>query len=245
MVEIDLISVWGRNLTWLQCRDRNWLDFCVDHRSWIVLVYGSKLTFFFVSAQRNRLDTRVGVEIYLVSVMGSKLAWDLCAGSILTYFYCAGRNAWLQGMDRRWHDYRMPTGNPRVILWAWKLTWFLRGWSKLSCFQCGRRNLIWFECGDEIVLVVVWGVEIDLILLLGSEWTWCLFDGRQWLAFSVWKEMSSVFVPGYQNRLDIWVGILREGFKLTWFWRGYRSWLVFVRGSKSASFCVLVEFTSF
>ena len=66
MVEIDLISVWGRNLTWLQCRDRNWLDFCVDHRSWIVLVYGSKLTFFFLY-RRSEID--------LIPEWGSKFIW--------------------------------------------------------------------------------------------------------------------------------------------------------------------------
>ena len=32
---------------------------------------------------RNRLDIRVGIEIDLISVMGSKLTWRLCAGSKL------------------------------------------------------------------------------------------------------------------------------------------------------------------
>ena len=41
---------------------------------------------------RNRLDIRVGIEIDLISVMGSKLSWFLCAGSKLIRLQCGNRN---------------------------------------------------------------------------------------------------------------------------------------------------------
>ena len=82
-VELELISVQGWN--WFGCcvGGRNWLDFSVamgltcflwDGRKRPVLESGSKFTWFFVSGHRNCLDTRVPIEIDLISVTGSKLA---------------------------------------------------------------------------------------------------------------------------------------------------------------------------
>ena len=42
----------------------------------------------FVSGHRNRLDISVGIEIDLISVMGLRLPWFLCAGSKLTWCLC-------------------------------------------------------------------------------------------------------------------------------------------------------------
>ena len=42
---------------------------CLDH-----------ITSVLVSGHRNRLDTRVGIEIDMTSVMGAKSAWFLSAG---------------------------------------------------------------------------------------------------------------------------------------------------------------------
>ena len=38
---------------------------------------------FFVLKHGSRLVVRVEIEIYVISVMGSKLTWFLCAGSKL------------------------------------------------------------------------------------------------------------------------------------------------------------------
>ena len=42
----------------------------------------------FVSGHRNRVDVRVGIEIYMMSVMGSKLTCFLFAGLELIDFVC-------------------------------------------------------------------------------------------------------------------------------------------------------------
>ena len=62
VVKNDLISVCGGSASfWIEI---NWL---------------------FVSGHRNRLDIRVGIKIDMISVMGSKLTWFICAGSKLTW----------------------------------------------------------------------------------------------------------------------------------------------------------------
>ena len=58
--------------------------------NYFFLVYGSKLTPFFVSGHRNRLDIRVGIEIDLVLVWVSKLTSFLCGGSKLSFVFVCG-----------------------------------------------------------------------------------------------------------------------------------------------------------
>ena len=58
------------------CRGRKPLGFCVSiENNWLI-----------VSGHRNRLDTRLGIKIDLISVMGSKFALLLCAGSKFSLF---------------------------------------------------------------------------------------------------------------------------------------------------------------
>ena len=76
----------GSELTWVQC-----MGWC-----WLGLVWGSKMTGFRVwidinlflvsGGHRIWLVFRVGINIYLTSVLGSKINWLLCEGSKLTWF---------------------------------------------------------------------------------------------------------------------------------------------------------------
>ena len=102
VVQIVLISVLGSNLTWFQCRmkwirlcvgcrkwlhfsmvDRHWFGFCVAVENDLFLASGSKLTVFCVG-HRNLLHIRVGVEIELISVIGSNFLVCICTGTKLT-----------------------------------------------------------------------------------------------------------------------------------------------------------------
>ena len=84
--QIDLFLEWVSKITWLQWCGRNKLGF----------VCGSKITWFrvwieinlvFVSgAVQNYHAFRVGIEIDLTSLLGSKLSWSPSWGSNLTWF---------------------------------------------------------------------------------------------------------------------------------------------------------------
>ena len=63
-----------------------------------------------MSGHRNRLDIRMGIKIDLISVVGSKFTWFLCAESKLTWF----------------------------LEWGSILTWFLE-WAGNDLFLVGDR----------------------------------------------------------------------------------------------------------
>ena len=110
---------WSK-LTWFQCRDRNWLVSFVAVENDLILVPRSKLTRFFVSGHRNRLDIRMGIEMELISVVslnkldfgvrdrnllhfnvGIEIDLSFVWGSNLTSLLCAGRkllcfNVWIK-----------------------------------------------------------------------------------------------------------------------------------------------------
>ena len=117
---------------------------------------------------RNRLDVRVGTEIDLVSVMGSKLTWFevklafmygiesnfiIASGSNLTCFLCGGQNRL---------RFSVGAENYLVLTYGSKLT---------SLGYAGRKSL-GFSVSIELDFVFVWVVEIDLSSLWGIErWT--------------------------------------------------------------------------
>ena len=81
-----------------------------------------------------------------------------------------------QDQGYRRHGFWIRAVNRLVLVWAWKLTWFLPGWSILTWFQCGGSNLIWFQFRDRNQFVWCLGVENDLVLVSGSKVTWSLCD---------------------------------------------------------------------
>ena len=103
VVEIESISVWGSNLTWILCRDRNWLG-CVGVGKYLVLVSGLKLGWFL--CRGIEIDLVIewgsnwlhfsGVEIELIFVWRIEFHFVLVLGSKLTCF-CAGGRGWLRG----------------------------------------------------------------------------------------------------------------------------------------------------
>ena len=212
-------------------------------RKWIVSSEWTEINSVFVSRHRNRLDIRVGIEIDLISVMGSKSSCFLCGGSSLTWFQFRDRN-WL-GFSWGWLG----------LLCEWsKLIWFqcggsksawfqirheidglLCGWSKLSWFQCGGSELTRFQCRDrkwrglraavenelfqvnelQLTRFLCRGIEIDSILEWASKLTW----------FQWWGRNHLVFYVGDRAWLDFSLGIgidsvFHEGRK----WLGFSVW---------------------
>ena len=76
------------NLTWLQCRDRNWLGVDVGIENDSVLFFGSEFTWLLCGGRKwlgfsilkeNGL-VYVRHRIYFISVQGLELTWFLCGG---------------------------------------------------------------------------------------------------------------------------------------------------------------------
>ena len=68
-VEIYLIAVSGSGLTWFLCNGRKLPVVCSRVNKYSVLVL----------EHRNRLDIKVGIALYLISVKGLKLTQLCCA----------------------------------------------------------------------------------------------------------------------------------------------------------------------
>ena len=160
-IEIDLTSVLRSKLTWFCVEDRNWLGFSVRTEIGVIFVRGSKLILSLCEGRKilvlsvcTDIDlVFVMAEIDLISFWGIEL--DLISVRGLNWFGCVG--------GRNWFVTCMLAENHLFSRWAWKLTWFLCGWSTLTWCQCGGSNLTWFQCRHQIDLVVVRVVEIDLV----------------------------------------------------------------------------------
>ena len=156
VVENDFISVWIDVYLFLCCR-RRWLGFSVR----------IAINRLFRSGLRNRLDIRVGIEIDLIQVMGSKLTgfcvrnqnrsglvWGsnwiaLRAGVKIDFALCAGRKFlfsvgidWLgfRAGDRNWLEFSVGDGTWLDFSVGIKLIRLLCGWSKLISFWCRDQN---------------------------------------------------------------------------------------------------------
>ena len=170
VVEIDLISLWGSNLTWFQYWDRNWLDFGVGVEINSVFVRGSKSTRF---------------------LRGDRNWHGFCVGCIMTWFYCFDRNwlgwgggsqlSWFQRRDLHWLGFSVGVEKYLVLIVGSKLHGLGVAASKLAWFYGGDR-FTWLQCRDrswlglregrkilgfgvwiEINPVFVWGIEDDII----------------------------------------------------------------------------------
>ena len=80
-------------------------------------------------------------------------------------------------MDRYWLGLCVRAKND-LCFFGDRLTWFLRGWSKLTWFLYAGKidltlewgsNWLGFSGGVEITLIFVWGIECDFVLVLGSK----------------------------------------------------------------------------
>ena len=142
-IELDLISVYGSELTWFYCVGQKIIGFSV----------GIEIKFFLVSRHQNWLDFIVEIEIHLTSVQGSELTRFLRGGRKVLGFSV------LIEIDLFF-----------VCTEASKLTWFSSG-DRLdlisvvvaSKVDCCVRDRIWlaFSVGIEIDLVFVRRIEID------------------------------------------------------------------------------------
>ena len=130
---------------------------------------------------------RVGIEIDLPSVLGSKLTW-----------LCVGDRKWLvfvRGSNRL--GFRMRAENGLFSVWGSiglvlvrgsKLTCFLCGWSKLTWLRCEGWNLTWFQRRDEM--------HYCRLLCGRSKVTWFQCRGRNWLGFWVPVENDFFLISG-------------------------------------------------
>ena len=125
-------------------------------RKWIVSSEWTEINSVFVSRHRNRLDIRVGIEIDLISVIGSKSSCFSCGGSSLTWFqfryridlvfhegdlvYCVSGRNWsdFSAGDRSWLDFRL----------GMKLMGYCVGGRNCLDFSVGDRN--WLDFSVEI-----------------------------------------------------------------------------------------------
>ena len=81
-------------MTSCQCGGSALIWFLGSGRKRLVFSVRIEINWGFVAGHRNRLDIRVEIKINLISVMGSKLTWFLCAESRLTWFWRRDRT-WL------------------------------------------------------------------------------------------------------------------------------------------------------
>ena len=73
-------------MTWFQCGRSGIIYFLCSGRKRLVFSVRIEIIWVLVSGHRNRLAIRAGIKVDLISVMGSKFTWFLCAGSKLTLF---------------------------------------------------------------------------------------------------------------------------------------------------------------
>ena len=217
---MDLVVVWvveydfqfgGSALIWSLSSGRRWLALSVR----------IEITWVFVSGHRNRLDSRVGIKIDLISMMELKFTWFLCAGSKLTcfsvgidldFFFVQGsKSTWVLCAGRKLLGFN---------LWS-KLTWFLcSGWKWLvfsvgidwRSFCAGDRNCLRFCMLGENRLISVWASNLTSSFCGwskltrfncgGSNFTWYQCTDRNWLGFGM----------GFENDLVLVVRL-----KLSWF----------------------------
>ena len=172
MVEIDLISVWGSELTWFRCRDRNWLGFAWGSKITCFRL-DQKLLSFCIGGHRNWLVFRMRIGIDLTSVLGLKWTWLSYWGSEFSWFYCGGRN-WLfcVGVEI-------------------DLVFCVRAENDL-CY-CGDR-LTWLFCGGWNRLGSSMRAGNHLVLCVHQNWLVFCVSGRNQLDFSVGIRIDLVFV---------------------------------------------------
>ena len=173
-IGVDLISVWGSDLTWFYVGvgndlvwslDRNTLDVGVwGHAKSIIFrvgiemdstsALGSKLSWFYVGG-RNWLRFSAGVKIDLVFENHLFLVWALK----FTCIFCDGRN-WLDlsAEDRTWLHFNV----------GMKIIW-LCGWLNLTCFLYASRKSLVFMMSMKIDLVFGWMVQSDMNSVWGIE----------------------------------------------------------------------------
>ena len=200
---------------------------CVAVENDLFLVSGSNLTRFFVSGHRNRLDIRAGIEIDLISVIGSILSWFLLWGSKLTLFWCGCRHWFLYAGGRNWFCCCVRSDNCLVLSMDKNLPGFSAGIAvdfvvlcgpKMACictgdrltlFLCGWSKLLCFFMPVENHFVIVWASNLTLFLcgrsILawfqcgGSNLTWFQCRDRNWLSMSVRVDNDFVLVSGSKS----------------------------------------------
>ena len=99
------------------------------HHTWYFIFYYmvyAGLRMILAAGLRNWLDISVRVELNLAFVWGIKICLVLVWGSIDLFFV-------------------LVVEIELVFVCGPEITWFLGGWSKSTCFQCGGRKLTWLQ----------------------------------------------------------------------------------------------------
>ena len=182
-------------MTWLHCRYRKWRGFCMRVVNYLVLVCGSKLTWFLCG----------GIEIELILEWGSGLTWnylDVCVRDRIWLGFSVGIESdlfFVRGIE-------IDVCGPELTCSKCndRLTWFLcrRWWSKLTRFLDARLKSLGFSVSIEIDLWFLSGSILTWFQCGGSNMTWVQFRGGNWFGLCL----------GVENKF-----VLVSGSKLTWF----------------------------
>ena len=181
-----------------------------------------EINWIFLSRHRSLLATRVGIIIYLISVMGSKLYFFSRAESKLTrfsvgieldLFFVRGHNRLrfcvqvekLLGFNL-WVDISL------VFSGGSKMTWFLCAGTKRLAFSVGigwlpfradGRNWLVYCMLAEYHLVLGWASNSTSFSCGWSELTWFQWRDRNWIVFCVGFENDFVMVFGSKLSMGI------------------------------------------
>ena len=168
-IGITLVLLWGSMLTFFLCRDRNWLGFCVVVTKSLVLVCGSKFTWFFCGGIEIDLvlewgsnDLGSGVEMNLIFGLGIESQLVFVFGSKMT---CLSDGDWNRHYAGRHYFILSVT----VDLFGICAGGGGRNWLGFWMRAANRFAFFFFNVSIKIDLVFVWMVDTDLISVSGIQ----------------------------------------------------------------------------
>ena len=183
--------------------NQNWLIFRLGNEIGLIAVLGSKKRSFYVG-DPNSLGFSVAIEVDLVLERGVEVGFIFVCWPKVTWFQCTDWN-WLSVLrgDRTWLGF---LGGTKLnnFLCGDPLTWFSAGGPNWIVF-CGSAENDVLSVGDSKIAWIMWGwSKLTCFQRVGSTLSWFWCRGRNWLTFFVWVvEIRLVFMSGHQNRLTV------------------------------------------
>ena len=175
--------------------NQNWLIFRLGNEIGLIAVLGSKKRSFYVG-DPNCLSFSVAIEVDLVLERGVEVGFIFVCWPKVTWFQCKDRN-WLSVLrgDLTWLGFLGGTKLSNFFVWG-SIDLVQCGWSKLNCFLWVRRKRR-LSGGFENSLNFVGVVKIDLVSVCGIDIELILVQG---------PELTYVFCVGGRNTLGFHVG---------------------------------------
>ena len=198
-------------MTRIQCRDRKWLGFCVEVQKYLVLVYGSKLTWFLWAGIEIGLildwgsiwhDFSSGVEINLIFLWGIEFDLVLVLGSKVTFFV---RGIEIDRVRAEINLFWVWWSIDLVFVWVVlvEIDSVLGYGPQIAWFYCEHRNWLGFCLGGRYCLDFSVGAKLDLISVQGPEFICCVSGGREWVGFIVSGSKLTWILCDVRPQVDI------------------------------------------